>query len=355
MKIGRYLRDRGLSLLLQMAGLALILMMLWAFRVPASLMAAVAVTFLLFFFVAYLLDYVRRASFYQQFTENLEHLDQKYLITAMMEEPDFYEGELLCHSLYEIDKSMMERIAALEESTGDFTEYVEAWIHEIKIPLASLLLMCHNETKGPRQSSNPQTSKRYESQLRRMDRQLDEILYYIRGNNAENDYLIREISLKEVVRDAALKNKDDLLENGIALETSLAAERVMTDGKWLEFMLNQIVNNSVKYKDPGKREPMIRITTEETPEGVCLSVYDNGIGIPAEDLPMVCKKTFTGSNGRGRAKSTGMGLYIVENLCRKLGHKLSVTSEQGEYTCVTICFGENDFYLRREEPNLSEL
>ena len=350
MKTGRYLRDRGLSLVLHIASLGLILMMLWAFRVPASLMAAVAFVFCFFLIAAYFMDYWKRKRFYQQFLENLKRLDQKYLITEMMEEPEFYEGEVLHQSLYEIDKSMLERITMLEERTNDFTEYVETWIHEIKIPLASLLLMYHNEEKdraagGYGFGETTCSNSRYIRQLRRMDQQLDEILYYIRSNNAQNDYLIRQVSLKELVRDVALKNKDDLLENEIRLEVELCAETVMTDAKWLEFMLNQIVNNSVKYKQEGGEEAFIKISARRTEEGCCLAVYDNGIGIPAEDLPMVCRKTFTGSNGRGRAKSTGMGLYIVKNLCDKLGHRLVITSEQGKYTCVTICFGENSFYF----------
>ena len=171
------------------------------------------------------------------------------------------------------------------------------------------------------------------------------------------------------VKYVALKNKDDLLERGIALEVNLESDTVMTDGKWLEFMLNQIINNSVKYMErgmdgksgemmehesgklpaePGKtpgEEPRIRVTSGRAENGVFLRVWDNGIGIPAEDLPMVCRKTFTGQNGRRGAKSTGMGLYIVKSLCNKLGHRLDISSRQGEFTSVTIIFGENDFYF----------
>ena len=97
-------------------------------------------------------------------------------------------------------------------------------------------------------------------------------------------------------------------------------------------------------KTPGE-EPRIRVTSGRAENGVFLRVWDNGIGIPAEDLPMVCRKTFTGQNGRRGAKSTGMGLYIVKSLCNKLGHRLDISSRQGEFTSVTIIFGENDFYF----------
>ena len=95
---------------------------------------------------------------------------------------------------------------------------------------------------------------------------------------------------------------------------------------------------------PGE-EPRIRVTSGRAENGVFLRVWDNGIGIPAEDLPMVCRKTFTGQNGRRGAKSTGMGLYIVKSLCNKLGQRLDISSRQGEFTRVTIIFGENGFYF----------
>ena len=184
----------------------------------------------------------------------------------------------------------------------------------------------------------PGSGPEYIRQLDRIDRQLDQILYYIRSGNAEKDYLIRRVSLAETVKNVALKNKDDLLERGITLEVNLESDTVMTDGKWLEFMLNQIINNSVKYMErgmdgksgemmehesgklpaePGKtpgEEPRIRVTSGRAENGVFLRVWDNGIGIPAEDLPMVCRKTFTGQNGRrGRSPPHG-ALYRQEPL-----------------------------------------
>lgn len=117
----------------------------------------------------------------------------------------------------------------------------------------------------------------------------------------------------------------------------------MTDSKWLEFMVNQIVSNSIKYIDRGQ-EKTIEIWTEPLGDGMALHIKDNGIGIPQSDIPLVCKKSFTGENGRKHAKSTGMGLYIIDNLCRQLGHKLDIASKVDEYTDVSIVFGHNDIY-----------
>lgn len=348
MKFWSYLKDRSVSMGLQLLACLLVLLFMYAFAVPVSLAAVSAAVIFSFTLLAWILDYFKRRTFYRELTGVLEQLEEKYLISEMVEKPDFYEGELLWDVLYETNKSMLENITEREVQTREFTDYVEAWIHEVKIPLASLNLMCRG------------LDRKYTRQLDRIDRQLDQILYYIRCGDAEKDYLIRKVSLAQAVRNVALKNKDELLERGIALEVNLEKDCVMTDGKWLEFMLNQIVNNSVKYvRDPASSEPgdaageagtpCIRIESGQTEAGAFLAVRDNGIGIPAEDLPLVCEKTFTGQNGRRGAKSTGMGLYIVRTLCGKLGHRLEITSEQGVFTCVTITFGENDFY------NLSEM
>ena len=138
------------------------------------------------------------------------------------------------------------------------------------------------------------------------------------------------------------KNKDDLLENQIKLEVNIDNLNVYTDKKWLEFILNQIVNNSIKYKK--NNNSFINITAHEEKDKIILSVYDNGIGIPSKDIKRVFDKSFTGTNGRDKVKSTGMGLYIIKNLCNKLGHNIYIKSEENKYTNVVIEFGKNKYY-----------
>ena len=117
----------------------------------------------------------------------------------------------------------------------------------------------------------------------------------------------------------------------------------MTDAKWIEFILNQIINNSIKYKR-SDIDSVIKIQAKEDAGSVYLSIYDNGIGIPSKDVASVFKKLFTGENGRKGAKSTGMGLYIAKKLCVKLGHKIEISSKENQWTQVTIIFGKNDYY-----------
>lgn len=120
---------------------------------------------------------------------------------------------------------------------------------------------------------------------------------------------------------------------------------VCTDSKWLEFILNQIISNSIKYRDEKKTDgSIIKIYVVKNDKSTVINIYDNGIGISSADLPRIFDKSFTGENGHAYSKATGMGMYIVKNLCEKLGHKITIESVKGEYTLVSIEFFKNDFY-----------
>ena len=223
------------------------------------------------------------------------------------------------------------------------------WIHEVKIPISSLVLMCHNDKKDNESISREQTfsmnhiNEKYIKQIRRLDNYTDQVLYYMRSNCTENDYLIKETALDKIVANVLIKNKDDLLENKMNISVDVRACKVMTDAKWIEFILNQIINNSIKYKR-SDIDSVIKIQAKEDAGSVYLSIYDNGIGILSKDVASVFKKSFTGENGRKGAKSTGMGLYIAKKLCVKLGHKIEISSKENQWTQVTIIFGKNDYY-----------
>ena len=249
--------------------------------------------------------------------------------------PGFYEGKIFYHCLYEIDKSMSENVLKSRKDIEDFKEYIEMWIHEVKLPISSLMLLCHNYKS--------KLNKTFLEQVRKLDNYIDQVLYYVRSNYTEEDFVIKKVSLEKVVSQVLIKNKDDLLESKINLEVDLKNIEVYSDMKWLEFILNQIINNSMKYRNE-KRNSYIKIFAEVQSDQIILSIVDNGIGIPKRDLNQVCKKTFTGENGRDKTKSTGMGLYIVDKLCKKMGHILEISSIHHESTTVKIIFGNNNFY-----------
>ena len=334
MKFLKYLKDNIINIIIYIAVTIFIALMLSAFKVPIVANIITAVVLMSTGVIILLNNFYRKNKFYKQFVNNLNGLDKKYLILETMPEPNTYEEKMMVESLYEINKSMIENINEYQKNINEFKEFVEIWIHEVKIPISSMVLKCHNNKE--------KYDKSFLSLIRRLDNNIDEILYYVRSENTEKDFAITEVDLKEVVRNVSIKNKDDLLENNVLFETDLKALNVSTDKKWLEFILNQIINNSIKYKK--EQDSIIKIESKENEDKVTLEIFDNGIGIPSQDLKRVFDKSFTGANGRSKVKSTGMGLYIIKNLCNKLGHKIYIESEENKYTKVILEFGKNNMY-----------
>ena len=333
MKLGKYLWDKIIHIIVYVILSVLIVMLLNAFKVNNELITAVIVLLSAAGTVLLFIDFVRKRRFYNNIIHKLEELDKKYLITEVVTPESFYESELFTDILYITDKSMAENIRKYKESIDNFKEYVEMWIHEVKIPLASLMLINHN-------SNNE--NKKYTVQLNRIDNFLEQILYYVRSEYAEKDFIIKYTDLNKVIGNVALKNKDLILENNIELEADIKENMVLTDGKWLEFIINQVLNNSIKYKR--ENGASIKIYSEKSGNITRLNIEDNGIGIDNCDLSRVFEKSFTGKNGRHIGKSTGMGLYIVKKLCDRLGHTVDIQSKKGEYTCLTITFADNEYY-----------
>ncbi len=305
--------------------------LLSAFHVKLQAVVIVSVIGLIAVLSAELMTFLRKKAYYDKLTGCLEQLDRKYLLCEMVEAPDFWEGKILQEVLWETGRSMCENVAHYRLESKEFREYIELWVHEIKLPLASLKLMCHNDN-----------NTRYTEQIGQIDSYIENVLYYARSETAEKDYLIREVCLKRAFGEIAIKNREALQGENVNVITERLDVNVMTDGKWLEYILGQLLGNSMKYFDPN-REKEIRVYAEDTRDTAVLHFRDNGIGISENDLPYIFEKSFTGENGRAHAKSTGMGLYIVKQLCLKLGHRVSVKSVQGEFTEIIIAFGKNDY------------
>lgn len=323
-----FLRDRLPRYLILAVASALVLIFLFTFHVPAECVVIVSVLALIGAVITELWEFFRRRSFYDKLSSDLEQLDRKYLLPEMLEEPEFLDGRILCTAVQEADKSMHEQISAAHRENSDFREYIEMWVHEIKLPVAGLQLMCHNDG-----------NTRYAEQLRRIDEYIENVLFYARSGSAEKDYIIKPVTLKRVFSDIAVRNREELQERCISLRTEGLDTDVLTDAKWLLFILGQLMNNSIKYE-----ADEIAVTAEVLPDRTVLHFRDNGIGIPAADLPNIFEKSFTGENGRTHGGATGMGLFIVKKLCGRLGHAVSAASVQGEYTDISVTFGKNELY-----------
>lgn len=314
-----------------------LVLMIWLFCIfhINFLCAFLSIFFYLFIFVFWIgYDYWKRKHFYDDVMDKLNHLSQKYLLVELMELPTFLEGELLHQILLETDKDMNEHIKTYERKLKQFKEYLEMWVHEVKTPLARSFLLLPKEEK--------KNLKELEKALTEIENNIDQVLYYARSEVTEKDYYIHPTNLQTVVNKVIVKNQDSFIYEKVQLELKDLDVEVNTDAKWLAFILNQLIQNSLKYRK--EKDTKIVISKEESEKEIYLSVWDNGIGIKQSELPKVFDQSFTGSNGRIGKASTGMGLYICKNLCEKLGHKIMITSKENEYTKVTIVFGKNNYY-----------
>lgn len=328
MSFTEYLKDRLSAYMIYLSALVIALIFMSAFHISRECIIIVYVILLIGGAFSELWTFFRKKSFYDKLIYCLDNLDKKYLLVEMTETPDFFDGRLLCDVLRQSDKAMCEHIAEYCRENLEFREYIEMWVHEVKLPVASLQLMCHNDG-----------STRYSEQLKRIDDYIENVLYYARSRNAEKDYIIKSVSLKRVFSEIAIKNRSELLERNISLSAEGLDIEVMTDSKWLAFMLGQLMGNSIKYE-----ANEIKVYAEDYDDKTVLHFRDNGIGIPESDLPYIFEKSFTGENGRTHTKSTGMGLYIVKMLCTKLGHSVQADSVQGKYTEITIVFGKDKLH-----------
>jgi len=335
MKFINYIKDKIITISIKIISLIFLILLLMVLKVSIDGIICCLFIIITTDIFVLLYNYFRKRSFYKNLQINLNLLEEKYLITELIKNPDFLEGKIFYDSLYEINKSFNEKIKDLKYNQEDFKDYIEMWIHEVKIPLSNLILITHN--------NKSLVDKRFLEQLKRLEDYLDQVLYYARSEDSEKDYLIKEVKLSSVVKQVALKNKDTLLYNKVTLKTKINNETVLTDSKWLEFVLNQLINNCIKYRNTSILS-YIEISIKEEEDKTILSIYDNGIGIPTSDINRVFDKTFTGSNGRKGANSTGMGLYISKKLLKKLGHRITIESSFENYTKVNIIFNNNDYY-----------
>ena len=229
---------------------------------------------------------------------------------------------------------MLEHVNKYKYNQDDYKEYIELWIHEIKMPIATSKMIIENNKNQITESIN--------EELNKIENYIEQALFYARSNTVEKDYYIKRANLKEIVNSSILKNKDSLLQNKIELNIHDLEQDVYTDSKWCVFILNQIIQNSIKYSK--KEDKKIEIYSVKKKEKVVLYIKDNGIGIKKGEITRVFEKGFTGDNGRiSGQKSTGIGLYLCKKLCNRLEIGLELNSEKNIGTEVRIIFPKSSF------------
>lgn len=203
----------------------------------------------------------------------------------------------------------------------DMTEYYTVWAHQIKTPIAAIRLALQNE--------DTPLSRRLTGEVGRVEQYVQMALTYLRLGSDSSDYVIRSCALDDIVRPAVRRFAGEFIQRKIQLNYQMLNYTVITDEKWLGFVVEQVLSNALKYTPQGS------VSIYMEPEGV-LCIRDTGIGIAPEDLPRVFEKGYTGSNGRTDKRATGIGLYLCRRILAKLGHSITIVSTPGVGTTVRI-------------------
>lgn len=222
------------------------------------------------------------------------------------------------------------------ESNGELQDYIAKWCHEYKIPLAASLLLAEK-------IEDTQARMSMKEQLQRMNKQLNSMLLGCKMQSSLFDLQIQKTVLKDCIRASIKNNQFFLIQNGFDIRVDVEGQ-VYTDPTWLTYVLDQIIDNAIKYK---MQKSMIRFWTEKEQNGMKLYIEDYGEGIREEDLGRIFEKGFTGKNyHNGKYKSTGLGLYMAAKIICKLNHHISVESEYQKFTRFCIEFRQHDYFLQ---------
>lgn len=247
-----------------------------------------------------------------------EHPIPERLPEAMdLLEEDYQE---LVHALY---RDKLEMQSSLEAAYAELIDYFTAWTHQIKTPISAMNLLL--------QSEDTKENREMAAELFKIEQYTNMALQYLRLGSSTNDFLLQPYALDDMIRQAVRKYAKLFISSKIALDYQETGITLITDEKWMVFVIEQILSNALKYTKKGK----ISIYASGND---CFVIEDTGIGISAEDLPRVFEKGYTGYNGRMDKKATGLGLYLCRQILNKLGHKIEIFSkpDEGTRVCITV-------------------
>ncbi|KHL94863.1 histidine kinase [Paenibacillus sp. IHB B 3415] len=235
------------------------------------------------------------------------------------------EGEFAKAYINELKQQHIHEMNRTQDQQSEHYDFIVSWFHEIKTPIAVIRLLQQTEMDAG--------SLREE--ITRIENYVDQALYYAKLDSFNQDYDIQNCDMIQITKEIVKAHSKTFFSKKIRIDLQADSMEVQSDPKWLQFIVNQLLTNSLKYTEHGGE---ITISAFQTPQDKQLMIRDSGIGISQKDLPRIYNRGFTGETGRAYTKSTGMGLYLAQQLSNKLGHYISCTSEVGEFTQFIIHF-----------------
>lgn len=270
--------------------------------------------------------YLRKYKYYRRLTTPPKAMED--MLEKLYGSPEQSAEQRYMKQLY---KLYQQEVQSLYSAQKRHLQFMNGWVHQMKTPIAVIELMTQEQDRIDSQS--------VAEEMERLKRALEAVLMNARLDTFEEDLRIERVGLSEVVKLIINENKRLFIRNQLFPRVEIDENiEVTTDRKWVQFIITQFITNSVKYTFTPQSS--IWVSAERTPGRVSLTVKDQGIGIPKSDIKRVTRAFFTGENGRKTGESTGMGLYIANEVCERLGHQLEIESDQQSGTSVTIHFIE---------------
>ncbi len=322
-----FLSDRLGRLVFHGAVMAATLMFLLATGTQPGVTVLLLVILTFVFALENAIDFIKCRARLNELETIMAGLDKKYLFAECVPKAqNAYERKLL-ELFRKAGRHMIQTVSDAEAAQREYREYVESWVHEIKTPITAAGLICRG--------ADPEVRRKLSPELAQIEAHVERALFYARAESPEKDFIVRRTDLAEITAQALNQHRTLLLQSGVKVNTDCLSQTVYTDGKWAAFIVGQLLQNAARYRS---EQPVVTLRAKQLGRQVQLIVQDNGMGIPAHELPRVFDRGFTGSNGRSRGGSTGMGLYLCHRLADCLQIDLRITSEFGTGTQVSLTF-----------------
>lgn len=337
MNLIRFIKEKGLNIIFSISVLVVVniyLISINSFNSRTSDLIYLDFIVMTIYVIWIYIDYVNWKKKYYDLYKSI--LDKNDISSGDIKESSL-EEEMIFNIIDNKDKKYDAKMKAYEEKLRDMEEYISKWVHEIKLPITALNIISEEiEDYNVASSVKNETEK--------INFLVNSVIYGSRATVASEDIFIKEENLEAIVKKSIRNNSFFLIRKKIEVTTNNLNYNIYSDGKWVTYVIDQLINNSIKYsKENGK----VEFYAEDCREYTKLCIKDNGIGIGKEDIDRIFSKGFTGSNGRNKVyKSTGMGLYFTKKVLNKLEHEISVESVKNEYTLFNIYFYKISDYLK---------
>lgn len=320
-----YIKSNIIKLIVILASFAINLIVFSLYSIPLEAVAYASFLVWIFILLVAIIDFI----LYYKKHKILKNLSKNLIIPDLI----FNTHDLIEKDYQEIikaiDANRSEIINSKDLAYSNMIEYYTIWVHQIKTPISAMRLLLQSEPSA--------LNCELEEQLFKIEQYVEMVLQYLRMENMSGDLMLKRYSLDDIIKQAVRKYSKMFIRKKIKLNYKELSCQVLTDEKWLTFVIEQLLSNALKYTNKGEISIYM---DEELPE--TLVIEDTGIGIEASDLPRVFENGYTGFNGRINKKSTGIGLYLCKRILDKLSHTIVIESEVGTGTKVKIGFAMTD-------------